>query len=121
SNLFFPIGVLVAERTLYLPSVAVSALVAYMWRAAATWDASRRNACSAVLAIVVVLFSIRTWMRNPDWQDTPAVLQALVRDQPHSYRAQWVQAKGYRDRGETELAVERFDLAARIYDRDPDF
>jgi Tfp pilus assembly protein PilF len=121
SNLFFPIGVLVAERTLYLPSVALSALVAFAWRATATLDPARMRARTAALAIIVLLFGVRTWIRNPDWKDTSAVLGALVRDQPHSYRAQWVQANRYRERGEMDLAAERFDLAMRIYDRDSHF
>lgn len=122
SNLFFPIGVLVAERTLYLPSVALSAAIAFAWRAAApAASPAMRRLAPAMLAVAVALMAVRTWVRNPDWYDTPAVYRALVRDHPHAYRAQWVQAMSLRLQGEIELADEHFKMAYRIYPRDSQF
>ena len=119
SNLFFPVGVLVAERTLYLPSVAVCALVAYGWRSAArSGKPWLQKALPVGLLAVLVVFGARTWIRNPDWKDTLAVLNAFVRDHPHSYRAQWALAASYRAQGDVAAAQAHYRLATSIYDRD---
>jgi hypothetical protein len=88
SNLLFPIGVVVAERLLYVPSIAVALLVAYAWRnIAARASLSTRVPAYALTAIVIVL-AARTAIRIPDWRDTDRAIAALVRDHPESYRAQ---------------------------------
>lgn len=119
SNLFFPVGVLVAERTLYLPSVAICALVAYGWRSAARAGAPwLQKALPFALLGVLLAFGGRTWARNPDWKDTLAVLNAFVRDHPHSYRAQWALAASYRAQGDVAAAQAHYRLSTTIYDRD---
>ncbi|MGH7448272.1 MAG: tetratricopeptide repeat protein, partial [Longimicrobiales bacterium] len=119
SNLFFPVGVLVAERTLYLPSLAISAAAAYGWRAASRRGAPwvRRALPVGLVALLLVLGG-RTWIRNPDWKDTLAVMNAFVRDHPHSYRAQWALASSHRIQGDVAAADARYRLATTIYDRD---
>jgi protein O-mannosyl-transferase len=89
SNLVFPTGVFVAERTLYLPSFALSALVAFATAALLPkLGAAGMRVGTAALLFVALLGGIRTWQRNPDWRSTDAILDALVRDHPSSYRAQ---------------------------------
>lgn len=124
SNLFFPIGVLVAERTFYLPSFAVSALAAFAWQAAAAEIRSTRLlrwSAPAVLAAVVILGAVWTWNRNPDWHDTNTLWQATYRDHPHSYRSQWVQAALLDAQGRPDLAAVHYRLAYEIYPRDTQF
>src|SRR5690606_30508830 len=96
--------------------------IAFAWHAAApvASPAMRRLAPAAVM-VAVILMGIRTWIRNPDWKDNPAVYNALIRDHPHSYRAQWVQAMALRDQGNLELASAHFEIAHRIYARDYQF
>jgi protein O-mannosyl-transferase len=122
SNLFFPIGVLVAERTLYLPSVAVSVLAAYAWHAAAP-RLSRPMRVSVPVMILVALgaASYRTWIRNPEWDSTESIWAAVYRDHPHSYRAQWVQASLFNARGRPDLADIHYRLGFSIYSRDSQF
>ena len=122
SNLFFPIGVLIAERTLYLPSFAFSALLAFAWHYAAPRAStySRRLAPVAVL-LAAIAMGYRTWIRNPDWATTPTLLFSMIRDHPESYRAQWVHATWMWQRGELEKARYHYELAYRIYPRDSQF
>ncbi|MGH7465895.1 MAG: hypothetical protein ACREK1_12015, partial [Longimicrobiales bacterium] len=122
SNLFFPVGVLVAERTLYLPSVALSALIAFAWQAVTDRASTnmRRFAVFGSLCVVLVL-GVRTWIRNPDWQSTGAVLQAHIRDYPHSYRSQWALAVTHQGLGDMDAAEQHYRLGERIYGRDPLF
>jgi protein O-mannosyl-transferase len=119
SNLLFPIGVLVAERTLYLPSVAVSAAVALLiFSTAHRVPPVRRRLAIGIMVLLVVAGSARTWVRNPDWQSTQAILYALLRDHPESYKAQWTHASWQRQLGETGNAALHYELAYRIYPHD---
>lgn len=121
-NLFFPIGVIVAERTLYLPSVAFSALVAFAWSAAAPHaSVGARRLAPVAAVLVIVAMGARTWIRNPDWKDTPTVWEAVYRDHPESYRAQWVRAALMAEFGQPDLAAQHYRLAYRIYSRDSQF
>jgi protein O-mannosyl-transferase len=121
SNIFFPIGVPVAERTLYLPSVAVSALLACAWQAIESRQpASRRapRAAFGVLAVIVVLLGVRTWIRNPDWSSTDAVIAALARDHPESYRVQASLAYASLQQDRLAEAEVHFAAARGMYGRD---
>lgn len=119
SNFLFPIGVLIAERTLYLPSVAVCFLAGYAWEAAmkSTVRETRRLAVGLALVITIV-FGGRTIIRNPDWDSLASVWNGLMRDHPESYRAQWVNASTMWSAGRTELAEKYFQLAEKIWPRD---
>ena len=122
SNLFFPIGVLIAERTLYLPSFAFSALLAYAWYYAAPRASTfSRRLAPVALIIATLALGYRTWIRNPDWATTPTLLFSMIRDHPESYRAQWVHATWMWQRGELDKARYHYELAYRIYPRDSQF
>jgi tetratricopeptide (TPR) repeat protein len=122
SNLLFPIGVLIAERTLYLPSFAASLVVASAWWVALPRaSAGIRRLAPALTLVVLVLFGMRTWTRNPAWADTPAVFRTLSRDYPESYRAQWAQASILWREGDNQQAGLRFAFAERMYPRDSQF
>lgn len=121
SNLFFPVGILVAERTLYLPSFAVAAFAAYAWVAMEREMGTRRMPLFALGAIVLVLLGGRTVIRNPDWKDTRAVFEALLRDHPESYRAHWAATSWTLEVGDTLAAREHWEMAYRLWPRDARF
>ena len=76
SNLVLTTGILLAERTLYLPSVGFAVAVAGVagaLAAALRSDERRLRMATAVLALVLVLFGIRTWTQNRVWRDHAAV------------------------------------------------
>src|SRR5688500_18224769 len=114
SNFLFPIGVLIAERTLYLPSVAVAFLAGFAWEAAmkSTIRETRRMAIAGAVAITL-LFGVRTIIRNPDWDSLAAVWKGLQRDHPEAYRAQWVNGSTMWYRGQVELAEKNYKLAQK--------
>ena len=116
SNLFFPIGAALAERTLYLPSLALSLALAFAWA-----SLSRRYA-PALLGIVgsllLLALGVRTWVRNPDWRDQDAVVAAMVRDHPESYRAQWNTAVRAFAKHDTAAAARAWELAYRLWPED---
>ena len=99
SNLFFPIGTIMAERFLYLPSIALAVCVVL-----AVYAVGRRTGATRLapvtLCLVVAAFTARTWVRNSDWRDDLSLMTAAAETSPHSYKSHRA-------------------LAAALYDSDP--
>lgn len=87
SNTLFLAGVLLAERTLYLPSVGLAAATGWLVVRLAR---ERPRGAWVALAIVVVAASARTMTRNPTWKDNPTMLARLIGEYPQSGRSQWI-------------------------------
>jgi tetratricopeptide (TPR) repeat protein len=88
SNLIVIIGTPLAERTLYLPSAGVAALLA------SVLDDVRRRvpragaiALHVVLAIVLLVFALRTRLRNEDWRSDTTLWTSAVTVVPDSAKA----------------------------------
>jgi tetratricopeptide (TPR) repeat protein len=115
SNLVVPIGVLVAERTLYLPSFALavgaSGLAAWLLRTPGTVQ----RAGIASFAAILVLFALRTFTRTPDWKSTDSVMVALVRDRPDSFRGHWHVARMARVREDVAQAAAEYETAVQLW------
>ena len=81
ANLLFPISSIMAERFLYLPAfafaVALSSLV---------WRMREHGTAVALLVVVGLLFAVRTYARNSDWQDNLTLFNEDVKTAPGSYR-----------------------------------
>ena len=114
SNLFFPIGVMLAERTLYLPSVGLAIAAAGVTRSLRIRRRSARVAVAAAVLGVAALATWRTWTRTPDWADTVKAMQVLARSHPESFRAQWLFANSLRRHGERERALDHYRLAVDL-------
>ncbi len=112
ANVFFLAGVLLAERTLYLPSVGLAA--ASGWLVVSL--ARRPTGAAVLLATLLTLGATRTWLRNPTWRDNPAMLQAMVGDYPQSGRSQWILGDAFMDLGNTSEALKSYGLAMDLLD-----
>ena len=73
SNLFFPVGFVVAERVLYLPSMGFCLLVAVGWE-----RLHRRSAFLAKLGLLLLasLLAAKTTLRNVDWQNELSIFSS---------------------------------------------
>lgn len=114
SNFLMPIGVLLAERTLYLPSVALAFAVAACYG----WARQRRvsgRVATAGMIIIVALFAVRSFVRVPEWKSTDSILFALVRDRPDAFRGQWHVARSHREQNNTEAALTHYDEAVKLW------
>jgi tetratricopeptide (TPR) repeat protein len=119
SNLVFPVGVLVAERTLYLPSVGLALAVGAglaAWRA--TVGLTARRSADAAVALVVVAGGARAALRVPVWESTEAVYQSVVRDSPRSYFGAAIAARYAETEGRFDDALEAYRRAARLLPAD---
>lgn len=88
SNLLFPVGTLMAERLLYLPSFGVCLIAGHLGA-----DLARRGKTALVLtmtaaAALLGLGAARTWTRIPDWKDNATLALHDVRLQPRSAKLQ---------------------------------
>jgi protein O-mannosyl-transferase len=105
SNTLFLSGVLLAERTLYLPSAGLAAATGWLVVRIAR---DRPRAAAVGLVAVLLAGGVRTWTRNPTWYDNSTVLRTLLRDYPHAGRSQWIL-------GDVFLATGREREALRAY------
>lgn len=93
SNLFIMTGATLAERFLFVPSLGLLTLFgSYLF------EGYKKQKVTESMAILictglVVLYSIRTLVRNPDWQDNPHIFSVTARDCPRSVRALTKQAR----------------------------
>jgi tetratricopeptide (TPR) repeat protein len=81
SNLLFPIGAVIAERFLYLPSAAFAVA-----GAALLYRLKNERFTKAALIALLVLYAGRTLARNPAWKDDLALASADVETTPRSFR-----------------------------------
>ncbi|HEX6750523.1 MAG TPA: hypothetical protein VF092_24755 [Longimicrobium sp.] len=88
SQIPFPIGTLLAERTLYLPSIALAFLVPPLWSPPEREERIGRWAPIAA-AVIVVVGGMRTWLRTPSWSSTRAVYDTLAAEHPESWWIDW--------------------------------
>jgi tetratricopeptide (TPR) repeat protein len=112
SNLIITAEIVLAERTLYLPSVAVSIVVAL---ALAKVAPARRNWLVAGLAVWLATFSVVTVKRNPVWYNTDTMFDDLRQNHPESVRLLFSLGKKYVERGDWEQARRYFSMWIDIW------
>lgn len=118
SNLLVPIGVLVAERTLYLPSIALSLAIPAMARPLSGMSfrqPARRLALAAASGVVLGTLTARTMIRTPDWRTTNTIFFALLQDRPDAFRAVWHMARVAVSQGKPAAAMNLHADAIRLW------
>ena len=113
SNLLFSTGVLLAERTLYLPSAGLALAAG---AALARLPARRFG---VALGLLVLAGGIRSALRTPVWRDDFAVTASILDDSPNSYRGYARMAAVYQNHRQPARALATLREATRIYDKDP--
>lgn len=119
SNLIVPIGVVLAERTLYVPSFAIALAAGFAGQHLSATVTMRRWRMAVAAGVALLFaFAARSALRNPDWKNTQAYWNALVRDHPESYRAQWGVASHMLAAGDAESALTYLEMAAATWPHD---
>src|SRR5256712_14190241 len=91
ANFLFPIGVVVAERTQYLPSVGLALAVAGLARNL------RGRALGLVVGAIAVAGGARTALRLPGWRSNMSLTLSILDDSPRAYVGPVTMATGYPD------------------------
>lgn len=115
SNLLFSSGVLLAERTLYLPSVGL-ALAAGAALGGARLPLQRFN---LVVLVIGLAGAVRSAVRAPVWRNDLAVTESILTDSPRSYRGPARAASMFQSYRQPARALAALHEAIAIYDRDP--
>jgi protein O-mannosyl-transferase len=103
ANLFFPIGSIMAERFLYLPSVGFCVVAALAFSAATT----RWRAAWALPILAVAALAVRTHVRNADWQSNLTLWKSAMQACPDSFKTWKGYASAVWDSGHTEEHVDQ--------------
>lgn len=111
SNVLFLSGVLLAERTLYLPSVGFVAAAGWLVVRVAR---ERRTVAVVGLAAMLTFMGWRTWTRNLTWKDNITVFGTLIEGYPHSGRSQWVLGDLFFQQGRPEQGLVAYRAAINI-------
>jgi protein O-mannosyl-transferase len=109
ANLFFPAGVLIAERTFYLPSAGL-ALAVGAWLA----ELQPRRLAWA-LGLLVVAGGVRSALRIPVWRDSRATVASVLEDSPRSFLGPASMVLLYLTGHQPNKALAAFRTATGIY------
>jgi tetratricopeptide (TPR) repeat protein len=112
SNLLVIAEIVLAERTLYMPSVGFSIVVALLLARARP---APRRLVALVVALWVVVFSVVTVRRNVVWYSTDTVFEDLRHKHPESMRLLFGVASQFRRDGQWEEARKWYRRAFEIW------
>ena len=122
SNVATATGVVLAERTLYLPSAGMMLAVATGWEALRERGSGRaalRSVLYAATALLLALGAARTRSRSPVWKDQDRFFAQMVLDAPTTSRAHKQAAQNLEDEGRMAEAEAEWLRAYQLDKRDP--
>jgi tetratricopeptide (TPR) repeat protein len=128
SNFIVPAGIIIAERTLFLPSLgamlAIGALA--VWCAKAIRDLHStglirnvRIAAAAFVLGIVVAGTVRSAGRTPVWRDNEHLFRQAVIDAPDSYRAHYMLGVWMFETGRKREGEHSYRHAIALFPYDP--
>jgi hypothetical protein len=123
SNILTATGVVLAERTLFLPSVgvllAVGASQETLIARLPAWARPVRALLTASVVALVALGAARSMERQTVWRSEEEFFRSLVVDAPDTYRAHLVASVYYLDTGRPLDAERAARRGLDLYARDP--
>jgi hypothetical protein len=111
SNVFFLSGILLSERTLYLPSVGFVAVLGWV---VLELHRTRPRLVPVVFVVALLLLGARSWTRTPTWESDSEVFNTLIQEHPESGRSQWVLADLNFRAGRTSEALRAYRMAVGL-------
>jgi hypothetical protein len=121
SNFIVAAGLLLAERTLFLPSVgamiAVGASVPWIYRHIRV--APLRVAIASAFVVVIALGVWRSHTRSKVWIDNDTLFASSVADAPNVYRSHYILGAWHFQKKRKILGQQSLERAIALYDRDP--
>lgn len=79
SNLFFPVGFVIAERVLYMPSMGFCILVAYGFHLLHQRHRHNRRLLWIFICVLIGSHAIKTYHRNWDWKNEYTIFMSGLR------------------------------------------
>ncbi len=114
-----PSSVYFAERYLYPGSWAFCLLLGYAFvklsdKALSSDRLWLRRTVSGGMAVILIFYAARTWIRNKDWRDNPTLYETVVRDNPQSAFMHNNLGIVYAEEGQWEQALDAFKKAISL-------
>lgn len=121
SNLLAPGGLLLGDRTLFLPSVGAMLLAgAALAAVTAHAPAPVTRVVPIAVALLVVAGAWRSVIRYPVWRDTTTAWLQAAKDAPHSYRARYLAGRAHFARGDRAEGERELRTAIQLFPGDPE-
>lgn len=122
SNFIIPAGILVAERTLMLPSVGamlvIGSTIPWLYRRM-EGRAPQQAAALGALLLLLALGIGRSMARNRDWMSNETLFRRGVRDVPNNYRLHYLLGNHLLETGRPDEAFRHHQEALRLFPYDP--
>lgn len=77
SNLFFPVGFVIAERVLYMPSMGFCMLMGYGWYV--LYKKMNKTVALTGLMVLLATHAAKTYTRNWDWENEYSIFMSGLR------------------------------------------
>ena len=120
SNVITPTGLVMAERVLFLPTMALTVALAGAASAISVRRPAIRYAALGAVAVGVLLGALRSATRVEAWRDQDRFFTAMTADAPREYRA-WKAAGEYQEQtAHRRDAVADMRRAIELWPHDPD-
>lgn len=119
TNLVAVTGIVLAERTLYLPSVGL--VLAIASGAARLERLPTPARIGAAVALLAVLSSGMVWssQRQQVWRDNDRLFRQTILDAPDNYRAYWLWSRHLTKEGRIDQAIDALLLSTELYSKNP--
>jgi tetratricopeptide (TPR) repeat protein len=117
SNLLVPTGIVLAERTLFLPGVGVAiALGGALAALGRTTRLGTRTAGLVAAAGILVIGAgvVRSTLRQADWRSEAVFIERAARDAPRSWRTQKAYGALLFERGQEASGLAAYDRSLRL-------
>lgn len=115
SNLFFRVGFVIAERILYLPSAGFCMLVVTGARMICQFNSGIRKVVASFFVFLIVVYICRSVQRSAEWQTESKLFTKGEKVCPLNAKVHYNIAKVKSDDGEIDFAIERYNLAIKLY------
>ncbi|CAG0879705.1 unnamed protein product [Darwinula stevensoni] len=113
SNLFFPVGFVVAERVLYMPSMGFCLLVAFGWQLLSTRRGWRKGMWLG-LGFLLVVHAGKTWVRSMDWETESSIFLSGLKVNHRNAKLYNNVGHAFETQGHFQDALKFFQQAVRV-------
>ncbi|XP_046622423.1 protein O-mannosyl-transferase TMTC4 isoform X1 [Neodiprion virginianus] len=115
TNLFFKVGFVLAERTLYIPSAGFCLLFAIGFQRLI----EQCNGCSRTLLslyfVLLAVFFARSWIRSAEWKTEKTLFRSALNVCPLNAKVHYNVAKNAADKGDSAHAEIEYNEALRLH------
>lgn len=113
SNIFFTVGFVLAERTLYIPSAGYCFLVVIGLHKLLA-KTPQRNLLLLFYVFLCLVFFLRSWTRSNQWRSEESLFRSALHVCPLNAKVHYNIAKNAADAGNSNLAKLEYEEALRL-------